>query len=253
MKRILIALITGMLLTASMPAMATRHYSHKHKAAATTASSQAAKAKADSATAIVAFSDTTDNDSDMDDEDNDSTYAVSAPWNQMKEMRGMMNDALLPIAVVFIIFFMAPAVIIGLIVYLIIKSRNQKLRLAEIAMRNGQPIPEFIKKKEKDLRAKGLKHIFIGVGLAVAMLIMGIDSAWGIGIFLAIYGCGEYVIAITTQNKNSENDAASQGSEPKQRQGTSSPSSSNYSCNYDNGNYDFTADDSYVIEEEEEE
>lgn len=208
MKRILIALMAGMMLAATTPATAKRHYAGK-QATAITASGKY-KAKSDSAMAAVAYSDTTDTDADdYDVDENDSTYINTVlPWQ--KEMRGMMNDALMPIAVVFIMFFMAPVVIIGLIVYLIIKSRNQKLRLAELAIQNGQPIPEFLKKKEEETpETKGIKCMFIGCGLFIALLIMGLKSISGFGLLVMFIGCGQFVIANWARWTNKNNNGNS--------------------------------------------
>lgn len=204
MRRTLIALMAGMMLAATMPATATRHYAGKPAVAATAKSANDAaskyKAKQDTAMAVVAYSDTTDAAADEDFDDNDSTdIADIRQWQ--KDMRGMMNEALMPIAVVFIMFFMAPVVIIGLIVYLIVKSRNQKLRLAELAIQNGQPIPEFIKKKEEEEApgTKGIKCMFIGIGLFIALLLMGLKSISGFGLLVMFIGCGQFVIANWTR------------------------------------------------------
>lgn len=215
MKRILIALTAGMMLAATMPATARRHYAGKQATTMTNsdknanATSSKYKAKKDSAMAVVAYSDTTDTDSDDDIAENDSTD-LAATWQWQKDMRGMMNDALMPIAVVFIMFFMAPVVIIGLIVYLIIKSRNQKLRLAELAIQSGQPIPEFLKKKEEENpETKGLKCIFIGCGLFIALLIMGLKSISGFGLLVMFIGCGQFAIANWARWTNKKNDGNS--------------------------------------------
>lgn len=226
MKKILIALMAGMMLAATMPATATRHYAGKQTTAATAGCKNAHdasgkyKARKDSAMAVVAYSDTTDTDAaDADIAENDSTD-LAALWQSQKEMRGMMNEALMPIAVVFIIFFMAPVVIIGLIVYLIIKSRNQKLRLAELAIQSGQPIPEFIKKKEEESpETKGIKCMFIGCGLFIALLIMGLKSISGFGLLVMFIGCGQFVIANWPRWTNKNNNGNSTDGSNKAKDG----------------------------------
>ena len=77
------------------------------------------------------------------------------------ELGYIMEKAFLPIAVVFIMFCLAPVLIIALIIYFIIKSRKQKIQLAELALKNGQPIPQDIAKSkqpnDQGLWEKGVK------------------------------------------------------------------------------------------------
>ena len=83
-------------------------------------------------------------------------FVVSYP-----ERGYIMEKAFLPIAVVFIMFCLAPVLIIALIIYFIIKSRKQKIQLAELALKNGQPIPQDIAKSkqpnDQGLWEKGVK------------------------------------------------------------------------------------------------
>lgn len=83
-------------------------------------------------------------------------FVVSYP-----ELGYIMEKAFLPIAVVFIMFCLAPVLIIALIIYFIIKSRKQKIQLAELALKNGQPIPQDIAKSkqpnDQGLWEKGVK------------------------------------------------------------------------------------------------
>lgn len=207
MKRILITLMIGMTLTTAVPSMA-RHNSRTVTNRITASRNAADKnAKKDSATAIVAFSDTTDNNSEADEDSMLTTVNVPTD-SQMKMLQGIMGDAMLPVAIVFIMFFLAPVAIIALIIYFIIKSRNQKIKMAEIAMKNGQQIPNSITRQNTPanqyLWAKGMKKIFLGIALAVMFLIMGFDSLWGIGIFIAIIGAGQCVIAKTTKSNTQD-------------------------------------------------
>lgn len=162
------------------------------------------KHKKDTAMAVVAYSDTTSAAAADADEDSTVTTVVNVPTDsQMKMVSEMMGSTIIPIAVVFIVCVLAPAVIVGLVIYFIVKSRNQKIKLAELAIRSGQPIPEFASRKDTStdqfLWAKGLKRIFLGVGLALMFLIMGFDSLSGIGLLIAVIGAGQCVIAKTTK------------------------------------------------------
>ena len=180
-----------MTLSAALPTMAR----HGNRTTATNSvvrhKNADAGAKKDSATAIVAFSDTTDTD----DQD-------AAPDSVMN----YTQDAIIPITIVFIICFLAPVAIIGLVIYLIVKSRNQKLKLAEMAIKSGQPIPDFAAKNQVSrndyLWSKGIKNIFLGIGLTVMFFILGINALCSIGLLIAIYGVGQAIIAKTTGGGN---------------------------------------------------
>jgi predicted small integral membrane protein len=202
MKRIIATLIIGMTLSAALPTMA-RHGNRttatnsvvKHKNAD-------ASAKKDSATAIVAFSDTTDTDDQ--DAAPDSVMNYTQIHSNMSDVA--KQDAIIPITIVFIICFLAPVAIIGLVIYLIVKSRNQKLKLAEMAIKSGQPIPDFAAKNQASrndyLWSKGIKNIFLGIGLTVMFFILGINALCSIGLLIAIYGVGQAIIAKTTGGGN---------------------------------------------------
>lgn len=203
MKRIIATLIIGMTLSAALPTMA-RHGNRTSTTISGMKNNNAA-AKKDSATAIVAFSDTTDTD------DADADSVIN--YNQMRAERmdpieAIFNNSLVRLTALIIISFLTPVSIIGLIIYLIVKSRNQKLRLAEMAIKSGQPIPDFVAKNKtirNDLMwSKGIKNISIGIGLTIMFFILGFNSLCGIGLLIAIYGVGQAVIAKTTYSMNEE-------------------------------------------------
>ena len=73
---------------------------------------------------------------------------------------------------------------IGLVLFFIYRNRKQKMRLAEMAMKQGQPIPDqlLVEHKESDdeLWKTGIRQTFLGVGL---LAFFGyLDSTLGIGI-----------------------------------------------------------------------
>ena len=197
MKRIIATLIIGMTLSAALPTMA-RHGNRTSATSSVVRHKNAdASAKKDSATAIVAFSDTTDTD--------DQDAAPDSVMNYT-QIHSNMSDVAKQITIVFIICFLAPVAIIGLVIYLIVKSRNQKLKLAEMAIKSGQPIPDFAAKNQASrydyLWSKGIKNIFLGIGLTVMFFILDINALCSIGLLIAIYGVGQAIIAKTTGGGN---------------------------------------------------
>lgn len=215
MKKIFLVIVAGLIISAATPTMA-QHHRHTPNASMKMSTQTDKDGNTKNTTAIVAFSDTTDTEAaDSLDEDSLSdadTYGWSTS-DDLDSIGKMLNNTLLPIAIVFIMFCLAPVLIIGLIIYFIIKTRKQKIQLAELAIKNGQPIPQDIVKSNKDivksnkvpndqeLWAKGIKKIFIGLGIFVLAVFIHSGALKGIGFLVLFYGAGQAVIAWTTKNK----------------------------------------------------
>ena len=210
----------------------------------------------DTTTAVVAYSDTTSAaDADNDTADNDYQYSYDSHDDNVKELKDVMNAIgpmfMVPMVIVAIIFLVAPAIIIFIICYFIYKNRQQKLKLAEMAMKNGQPIPDSVlgystRKQgnnpgqygrpgqsgqsdrsgnnppskgilaliptDDQLWRKGVMHIFIGVGLMILLDTMMGDFGFSIGLLITLYGAGQAFIAWTS-NRNT-NAAQTNSEEP---------------------------------------
>lgn len=109
------------------------------------------------------------------------------------------------LAVLIIIFVISPIVIIGLILWFIYKNRKNRMRLAEMAMQNGQPIPdELMPKAEEapdDVRQKGIRQICLGIGLTFFLGWVAGKIGAGIGILVLCIGLGNLLIARSSKNK----------------------------------------------------
>lgn len=206
MKKILVAIMAGLVISAAMPTMAQRHR-HTPMATVKVDSKNDKDGNTKNSTAIVAFSDTADVDTaDMADEDSlfdAGTNGWDKPTN-MEAFSDIMESAFLPIAIEFIMFCLAPVLIVGLTIYFIIKSRKQKIQLAELALKNGQPIPQDITRSNKQpndqgLWEKGVKKMFLGIGIVVFSIFIHSRMCTGIGFIIAFYGAGQAVIAWTTK------------------------------------------------------
>ncbi len=114
---------------------------------------------------------------------------------------GMMIAAV----VLLFLFLLLPVVILALLFFLIYKNRKQKMKLAEMAMQQGQPIPDqlFVEHKETDdeLWQKGLRQTFLGVGLLAFFGYLDSTVGIGIGILVTVIGLGKLVI-VKTGRKN---------------------------------------------------
>lgn len=218
MKRLLIAL--AMIAALAVPQETT---AQKHRAAA---QAQSQQVQATDTMGIEAVSDTTDlaaNDTSAADSAANDTAAVSAVLSHNGGAGGFFpfahivdNGDLVPTSslvfvgtVVFFMFVLAPVLILALIGFFIYKWRKQNLKLAEMAMQNGQQIPTDVKRRQlktpDDYWRSGIRKISIGLGLAVVGVLC-FDS-WeiaGIGFFVAIYGAGNLVIAKKSAPKREE-------------------------------------------------
>ncbi|MBO5187092.1 MAG: hypothetical protein J6B91_08595 [Prevotella sp.] len=180
-----------------------------HRHTPRTESDSAAKR---SSQGIEAYSDTTTGTAEEDsyspyDTASSQTYTfdtgVHTPVNDLMNMSNMMLNS---IFIVVILFVFSPLAILGLIFYFIYKNRKQKYKLAEIAMKTGQPIPENIARNHAgnsdNQWSKGVKNVFLGIGLICFFRILDVNVGIGIGLLVAFNGIGKMVIARTTGEKS---------------------------------------------------
>lgn len=206
----------------------------KQQAANDSAAAAQAAAQPDAA---VAYSDTTaaaTND-EWEDDSQPSAYRVQyqSQWNNVdREFTERILDKIATsgyfiVAIVFIIFIGAPLLLLMIILYFINRNRRDRIRLAELAIKHGQPIPgtervvyrEAKPKEERrctsaprsaaerkeytydeDLRTRGIKHLAIGLGLMVCCLTFWQNDFFGgIGFLIACFGAGQYYMARSTK------------------------------------------------------
>ena len=99
-----------------------------------------------------------------------------------------------------IMFLLAPVLIIIVIFYFINKSRKDKLKLAQMAIQNGQPIPDPLIHERPALGINpyrgGITQICLGIGLMVFLgMIIG-KLGFGIGALVFFIGLGKLIIAL---------------------------------------------------------
>lgn len=106
--------------------------------------------------------------------------------------------------VVLIVFVLAPVLILAVLLFFVYKNRKQKIKLAEMAMKQGQPIPDQLLVEEKDnegdLWQKGLRQTFLGVGLLAFFGYVGSTLGIGIGILVTVIGLGKLAIVKTSKH-----------------------------------------------------
>lgn len=213
MKRYLIIILLAGALLAPVTIQAQKHRHHPQVVNPTSLP--------DDTAGIVAYSDTTSVDTagtslpasvdnDFDDED---VYVDNFPLNDLKNMFGVgVGGTIIAILVILVMLLIAiaPFLVVIFIVYLVFKNRRQRYELAEKAMSSGQQIPQELVRTERQsddyLWKKGIKNIFVGIGLAILFKCLGADPLTGIGWLVALYGVGQAVISKTSSSKHDKQD-----------------------------------------------
>ena len=148
---------------------------------------------------------TTSTTYDVDGDDLESI--VGSLFSQMdgKDLAGMF----FVLAALFILFVLAPVFIIIALFYFINKNRKEKMRLAQMAMQQGQPIPgQLLEEKPADADEeyqKGMRQCFVGVGLMIFLGYAAGNVGFGIGALVFCIGLGKVFASKTAQKKNNPN------------------------------------------------
>ena len=224
MKKVLLTL--ALLLTLNM-GMQAAGQKHRH----TPRQEQVDTTKND---AIEAFSDTTSADTTVKHKTKVSVTTSTSPWSSntttyemddddfgsiIRHAFGSMdsNDFLgmfFVLCVLLIIFVLAPVLIIIALFYFINKNRKEKMRLAQMAMQQGQPIPDQLLKEtpidSDDEYQKGMRQCFVGVGLMVFLGYAAGQVGFGIGALVFCIGLGKVFASKTAQKRNDKNNELNQ-------------------------------------------
>lgn len=106
-----------------------------------------------------------------------------------------------------VVIVLMPAIIIGLIIYFILRSRKEKYRILEKAMESGRPLPDDLVGRrlvaDDLIWRKGIRNISIGLGIVVFGYFVSASFFRGVGCIILIYGIGQAVVARTSASRNS--------------------------------------------------
>ena len=203
MKKILLSLVAVMLLGSTVPMEAQRH---RHTPCTTVVDDT----KADNG--IEAYSDTSSTAQPLDtadysttadaDDINDSNrfdpsrFSDPFSWFAFLGTSGFVGILLTILLLgVGLLFLFMPLIIVLLIMRYMVRRHNDRVRLAEKAMEQGQPISEGempLNKKSPDyLWRRGVRNVSIGAGLALFFWFLGADPLVGIGLLVACLGLGQ--------------------------------------------------------------
>ena len=108
--------------------------------------------------------------------------------------------------VLLIIFVISPVLIIVALFYFINRNRKEKMRLAQMAMQQGQPIPEQLLNEQPgnvdEEYKKGMRQCFVGVGLMIFLGFAAGTVGFGVGALVFCIGLGKVFVSKTTNRKN---------------------------------------------------
>ena len=136
-------------------------------------------------------------------DDDDFGNMISNVFGEMKgkDIAGMF----FVLCVLLIIFVLAPVFIIIALFYFINKNRKEKMRLAQMAMQQGQPIPDqLLNERSADADEeyqKGMRQCFVGVGLMIFLGYAAGQVGFGIGALVFCIGLGKVFAGKTSQKK----------------------------------------------------
>jgi uncharacterized membrane protein len=203
MKQLLISLMMVLVLSMNTEAVA-----QKHRHTPRTVQVDSTKTK----DAIEAFSDTTAVAKDAEEAEDDQYVTRSVTYSsrdaqELKEVMETMGGFFGPwvavsIVSIIVIFLLAPLLIIFVVFYFVNKNRKERYKLAQMAIQNGQPIPDEVlkgntpnTKEDSNDYTAGLRQIFLGIGLAIFLGIVAGKIGFGIGALVFCIGLGKVVIA----------------------------------------------------------
>ena len=165
---------------------------------------------------VDAFSDTTSIDSAYStsvDEDWDSDDPIEKGVGKMLENifsdSAVLPGVIISVVAIIIIFLLAPLLIIIAIFYFVNKNRKEKMKLAQMAMEKGQPIPDELLNNQPDEVSdeyqKGMRQCFVGVGLMIFLAFAAGTIGFGIGALVFCIGLGKVFAAKSVGKKTPDN------------------------------------------------
>ena len=144
-------------------------------------------------------------DYDVDDDEDFGNMIHNAVSHMgSKDIAGMF----FVLCVLLIIFVLAPVLIIIALFYFINKNRKEKMRLAQMAMQQGQPIPDqLLNDKPGDTDQEyqsGMRQCFVGVGLMIFLGYAAGTVGFGIGALVFCIGLGKVFASRTATRRDQD-------------------------------------------------
>jgi len=207
MKKVLLTMTMLLLLGTNVQVVAQKHRHTPQQELVDSTSKDAVEAFSDTTTVTTpagAVDDDWTKEDDADERIEKHLSRIVTSWDS-KDALGV----LLVLGVLLIIFVLAPVLIIAALFYFINKNRKEKMRLAQMAMQQGQPIPDQLLNEKPidvdDEYQKGMRQCFVGVGLMIFLGYAAGEVGFGIGALVFCIGLGKVFASKTAQKQNIKN------------------------------------------------
>ena len=125
----------------------------------------------------------------------------------INQMEDMTKTALIIPVLGIIMIFGLPILIVALVLYFRHKNKQAKYKLASEALAAGKEIPQElfkgnVKKENDETLTKGIKNVFLGIGLGVFLWVLTYEQGIAaIGFLIFCVGLGQVVTAYVTRPK----------------------------------------------------
>lgn len=201
MKKTIFLMAMLLALSAAAPMASAAPQSHRNRPHTQMVDKKDKKA-ADEAEGIVAYSDTvtadtasaTNGGATFDNEDGMSRDELLSFFHTMPEWLiklGLIVCVFLPM----LLCFLAPVIIVLLVIFYFVRRHKDRVRLAEMAMEKGEPFTDELKplskKSPEYMWRRGVRNTSIGAGLMIFFWFFGMQSLMGIGALVACIGLGQ--------------------------------------------------------------
>lgn len=139
-------------------------------------------------------------------EDDDVTYVSYPNPDVMERFVDRMADVKTLVAgTIFIILVcLLPFVFLVIVAILFYKNRKKRYEVMAKAIESGQPIPEPLVKttgqSDEYLWRKGIKNLFLGLGIAATFAYIDMNIFCSVGLLLLFYGLGQMAISYASAN-----------------------------------------------------
>lgn len=168
---------------------------------------------------LEAFSDTTSSaasasapvDWDVDDTDWEAETVSDVVDQIVQSVGGRELTAMIIVLVVLVLLFIvAPLLLFILLFWLILRNRKTRLKMAEEARKEGNPLPSTdpiyttSAPPTDEVRTRGIRQVCLGVGLMILLGQMAGKIGFCLGVLVLCIGIGNLLIWRSSQNKNQE-------------------------------------------------
>lgn len=135
-------------------------------------------------------------------------------WKFFNDNKGWAMALAIIIILALLLISLAPFIILGFIIYLIVKNRRMRSELREQETVSSQGEQEAhatqtprdtayttVSDTYMDKQNQAIKNIFLGIGIVIALNIFGMDKLAGIGWIVVCWGIGQFIIARNSRKR----------------------------------------------------